>query len=135
MALTPFARGIPFALAAGALTYGFNYRLSEWGAEYSKALQSKEQDRIRAAQLRRHNYLLTAGTVGLISSMGFRRCLFPFLTQKPVGAMAVGLGVAWGGALTIASAVFDEWDHYDEGWKLSITGASLLGLLAASSVV
>lgn len=120
------ARGFPLSLSTGALAFGFNYKLSEWMAEINSARRSKDERRVRVAELRQHNFLLASGAIGLASIP--LSCL---RLTNAAASMAL-MGVGWGSAASVVSAVFCEWDNYDDGWKVFVTGSSLFGLIAAA---
>jgi hypothetical protein len=129
------AGGIPLALSIGALTIAFNHRVAEWASDTKISRTSKDKDKIRAAGSARHAWLLALGTLGVASTAVCGQNPWLLLSQintvTPAAQAAVS-GLSWGGAATIAGAVAEEWDNYDEGWKVLITGASLAGLLGLS---
>ena len=118
---------IPFALATAALSLGFNYSLAEWAANLKEIRKSDNFKLIRSAEVAKHGYLLSSGAI----------CLAAGTTMSAISPITCGgrmacAGVAWGGAGTLLSAVFQEWDNYDDGRKTVITGGSLLGVIAAA---
>ncbi len=123
---------IPLALSTTALTCAFNYKLSDWASNVSR--DTSESVR-RAGELRRTGYLLGLGLLSMAPELigGLATGAAPF-KFRPSEQMAL-LGLAWGGCLTIVTGVFQEWDHYNDGTKVIITGGSLLGLLAGAILV
>jgi hypothetical protein len=129
------AGGIPLALSIGALTIAFNERAASWASDTKASRASKDKDKIRAAGTARHAWLLALGTLGVASSAVCGQNPWLLLSQLDTvtpAAQAAVSGLSWGAAATIAGAVAEEWDNYDEGWKVLITGASLGGLLGLS---
>ena len=136
-----FAGGVPLGLSIAALTVAFNYRTADWMTDWRRARKSEDKDFKRATEVRRHAYLLGLGSIGVASSIVTRQNPFllikasPILTQgvTNLSQAAIGsVGLSWGGAATVVSAVCDEWEDYSDGAKAGITGASLVGLLATS---
>ncbi len=142
--------GIPLALSVTALSCAFNYKLSDWcsGASNNDKLirdkGSRAEDsraEIRAAEVRRHGYLLATGALCLVPTViGSTNPLTVFTSGllksgafqiRPTGQMALA-GLAYGGAATIVTGVCMEWDHYEDGWKVAITGGSLFALLGGA---
>ncbi len=128
------AGGIPLALSVGFLSAGFNWKFADWIAGVKSG-----GDRIpRENEIKRHGVLLGLGALSLLSG-GFTSRSHLLLLKGALEASArtsrtmAGVGLAWGGALTIGTSVAWEWDHYDDGWKVAITGGSLAGLVAAAS--
>jgi len=135
-----FAGGVPIGLSIAALTVAFNYRTADWLSEWRLAKKSDDKRFKRAAELRRHAYLLGMGTLSVASVAIARQN--PLLLLRAAGSApafnqaALGpIGMSWGGAATIVGAVCDEWDYYSDGTKAAVTGASLVGLLAAIAIV
>jgi hypothetical protein len=124
------AYGIPVAVTAAALYFGFNHKLAGWASNMREHRNSKDNLRIRAAQTRQHGLLLASGTIGVALGIPLARVA----SIGPVGRIAF-LGVAGGGALTVVAAVIGEWEHYNEGQKVLITGGTLAGLLGAAIVM
>ena len=121
------AQGVPLAVTAAALSFGFNQKFAGWASDIKEQRRSNDKLRIRAAETRQHGFLLTQGTVGV--SIGIPLSTLPRF--GPVGKVAF-LGVAGGSALTVVAAIVDEWEHYNEGKKVLITGSALAGLLRAA---
>jgi len=118
---------LPIALATAALSLGFNYNLAEWGANLKELRKTDNFRLIRSAEEAKHGYLLSSGAI----------CLAAGTTTSALSSIRCGgrmacAGVAWGGAGTLLSAVFNEWDNYDDGRKAVITGGSLIGVIAAA---
>jgi len=141
MAMFGLLGGVPLGLSIAAVTVGFNYKLADWASNFKDARASKDNRLARAAELRRHAYLLVLGCLGLASTVIARKS--PFLplryfatgTTAPELRAAIGpVGLSWGGAMTVVGAVMDEWDHYNEGARVLITGATLAGLLAVAMI-
>jgi hypothetical protein len=141
MAMFGLLGGVPLGLSIAAVAVGFNYKLADWASNLKDARASKDAALTRAAELRRHAYLLGLGSLGLASTVIARKSPFlPFRylatgSTAPELRAALGpIGLSWGGGLTVVGAVMDEWDHYNEGARVLITGATLVGLLAVAMV-
>jgi hypothetical protein len=132
-----FAGGVPLGVSIAALTVAFNYRTADWLAETKKARLSDDKRYKRSSELRRHFYLLGLGTLGVACAVLARTNPLFILRAAPVANQATlgPIGVSWGGAATVIGAVCDEWEEYGDGAKVSITGASLVGLLWAAAMV
>lgn len=133
--------GLPIGLSVAALSVAFNWKFADWasGVKSSRGFnrhQAAANPNSRSDELKRHGILIGLGALGLASSaMGPSPLMFlkqGLEVAREPKTMAVA-GLAWGGAVTIASAVAQEWDHYDDGWKVAITGGSLAGLLAMAA--
>ena len=124
---------IPLILSIASLSCAFNYKLSEWLSGTHTGDRRRGQagtPELRAAELRRHGYLLQAGVVSLIPTV-----IDVLVSRaKPTQQMAL-VGLACGGAATIVTGVFEEWTYYDDGSKVAITGGTLFALLAGAFVV
>ena len=141
MALFSLLGGVPLGLSIAAVTVGFNYKFADWASNLKSARASKDATLARAAELRRHGYLLLLGGLGLASTVIARKSPFLPLRSLAAGSTtpelrgALGpIGLSWGGGMTVVGAVLDEWDHYNEGARVLITGATLAGLLAVAMI-
>ena len=135
MSFLNVAGGFPLALSVGFLSAGFNWNFADWTA----GIKSSDSRPIpRESELKRHGVLLGLAALHLLLG-GFTSRSHMLLLRGALETSAktprtmAGIGLAWGGALTIGTAVVDEWDHYDDGWKVAITGGSLVGLVTAAS--
>lgn len=143
MSVLSIGRGIPLALSIAALSVSFNWKFSEWIAGVGPQDSGNRLHHIpgpnrRDAELKRHGYLLGLGAIGLISAgvspSAMQLVKLGVNTLRTPRTMALA-GMAWGGALTIGSAIVAEWDHYSDGWKVTVTGGSLAALLAAAALL
>ncbi len=133
MTILNVAGGIPLALSVGLLSAGFNWKFANWTAGIKSDTAPTRQ-----TEIKRHGVLLGLGALTLLAG-GFTARSHMLLLRGALDASAktsrtmAGIGLAWGGALTIGTSITCEWDHYDDGWKVAITGGSLAGLVAAAS--
>ena len=135
MTLLTFVQSSPLPLSITSLTVGFIHKLADYLSDVTEckkrlknyrnrrtdAVESARlEEELLAAQFKRHWIMIASGVVGIAT---------PLITDLQSGTV----GVAWGGTLSILSAMIQEWPHYNEGAKLGIFGASLVALLAGAA--